>query len=252
MFVSFFCCTFAAEILVMRKILFLLAAVVATVNMSAEVGIVIRDTLHGTPCRVYLPSDYDKGDMYPVLYLQHGMYGMEDDWTEQGHLLHWLDSLFRTGDVKDMVIVMPDNCPHRPTFDEEKRNATSGEWEKGFAAFMEETESKYRVSKEPSQRAIAGLSMGGYHTMKVASLLDGQFAYVGMFSPATFVHEVPTAPKLLWLGIGKEDFLYLSVQKYRRWLEAHHVEYTYYESTGGHTWPNWQDYLCRFLKQLNW
>ena len=55
---------------------------------------------------------------------------------------------------------------------------------------------------------------------------------------------------LYWIGIGNEDFLYAQVQEYRRWLEANHHEYTYYESAGGHTWPNWQDYICRFLPLL--
>ncbi|MBR2166733.1 MAG: hypothetical protein IJ920_00100, partial [Paludibacteraceae bacterium] len=73
------------------------------------------------------------------------------------------------------------------------------------------------------------------------------FAYVGMFSPATFVHRAPSEPAKLWLGIGKDDFLYTKVQSYRSWLEENHREYTYYESTGGHTWDNWQDYIVRFL-----
>ena len=52
------------------------------------------------------------------------------------------------------------------------------------------------------------------------------------------------------VGIGKDDFLYSFNEEYRRWLEANHLEYTYYESAGGHTWDNWQDYICRFLKKL--
>lgn len=217
-------------------------------------SVIIRDTLNGVPCRVYLPSNDEgrmaNGEKYPVLYLQHGMFGNEDDWTVQGRLKAIVDSLQRIGEAKEMVIVMPDNCPRKPSYEEEKANATNGEWEAQFAAFIKEAENKYPIATEPAQRAIAGLSMGGYHTMRVASVLDGQFDYVGMFSPATFVHEAPSDCKLLWLGIGKEDFLYDSVQDYRQWLETKHVEYTYYESEGGHTWPNWQDYLCRFLPKI--
>lgn len=212
---------------------------------------VVRDTLQDVPCCVYLPAGYPSGDcLYPVLYLQHGMFGNEDDWTTKGRLVEIIDSLLACGETKEMVIIMPDNCPARPTAEEEKANATTGEWENHFAAFMTEAESKYRISNDPSRRAIAGLSMGGYHTMQVSSVLDGQFAYVGMFSPATFVHHAPSAPQLLWIGIGRDDFLYNSLQDYRQWLEDNHIEYTYYESTGGHTWDNWQDYLCRFLKKI--
>lgn len=228
-----------------------------TPKPSAElkVGTVHRDTLHGVPCCVYVPHAYAERvqaskEVFPVLYLQHGMYGCEDDWTEQGHLLYWMDSLLHAGAVKEMVIVMPDNCPHRPTPEEERANATTGEWENNFAAFMAEAESRYSISCEPAQRAIAGLSMGGYHTMQVAHVLPGQFAYVAMFSAATFEHHAPVNAELFWIGIGNEDFLYEPHSAYRKWLDSQHVEYTYYESAGGHTWPNWQDYLCRFLKRI--
>ena len=221
-----------------------------------QIGTVVYDTIMNVPCRVYLPMESGKRKVesgetkWPVLYLQHGMWGNEHDWIEKGNLLGIMDSLLRLGQVREMVIVMPDNCPSRPTYEEEKANATNGEWENHFAEFMSEAESRYPISNEPARRAIAGLSMGGYHTMQVSSLLDGQFAYVGMFSAATFVHHMPSEPTLLWIAIGKDDFLYDSLQDYRRWLEANHREYMYYESTGGHEWPNWQDYICRFLQKL--
>ncbi len=227
-----------------------LVAVLSMVAMHAQVGTVIRDTIIGVPCRVYLPVGAEHGadHLWPVLYLHHGMYGTEDDWTEKGRLLELLDSLLQEKAIDERIIIMPDNCPGRPTSEEERANATSGEWENRFALFMEEVENRYPVSRDPSRRAIAGLSMGGYHTMRVAYVLDGQFAHIGMFSPATFVHQAATSPELLWIAIGTEDFLYDSLKAYRQWLDEHGVQYTYYETGGGHTWPNWQDYLCRFLK----
>ena len=217
---------------------------------SQQLGTVNRDTILDVPCQVYMPYDYmTREDIFPVLYLQHGMWGNEDDWIEKGNFLSIMDTLLQSGAVKEMVVIMPDNCPGRPTYEQEKADATDGHWEENFAQFMAEAESKYRISDQPSQRAIAGLSMGGYHTMMVSSLWNGQFAYAGMFSPATMVHCMPSEPTLLWIAIGKEDFLYDSLQEYRQWLEQMHREYTYYESTGGHDWPNWQDYLYRFLSK---
>lgn len=218
---------------------------------TKPVGSVLKDTINGVPCVVYIPfkveNQKSKVERYPVLYLQHGMWGNEFDWTEKGNLVGIMDYLLRAGKVKEMVVIMPDNCPGKPTYEEELANATTGEWEQQFAAFMAEAERKYPISNQPSQRAIAGLSMGGYHTMRVSSVLDGQFRYVGMFSAATFVHNMPSEPALLWVAIGKDDFLYHSFSDYRRWLEDNHREYTYYESAGGHDWPNWQDYISRFL-----
>ena len=239
-------------------------------NTCPQVGSLVRDTIQGTPCVVYLPASLSNdqrpttNDLYPVLYLQHGMWGNENDWTEKGNLVAIMDSLLRLGEVPEMVVVMPDNCPSRPTSDEERNNAMSGAWERHFPEFMEEVESKYPVSSDPSQRALAGLSMGGFHTMHISHFLHGQFAYVGMFSPA--IRPVSSAEvydnweeevrvqladePLYWIGIGREDFLYDYVREYRLWLEANHCEYTYYESAGGHTWDNWQDYIGRFLKKI--
>lgn len=271
--------TFAKNLNAMNRIFVFLTATILCAGIlsscstkSAEplrAGTVIRDTIQGTPCCVYLPQNYEarvakNKEVFPVLYLQHGMYGIEDDWTTQGRLVEIMDSLLQSGEVKEMVVIMPDNCPHRPTSDEERANAMSGEWESHFPEFMAESEAKYNISKDPSLRAIAGLSMGGFHTMHISHFLHGEFAYIGLFSPAirptashlvydNWENEVRTLladEPLYWIGIGKEDFLYEYVAEYRRWLEENHLEYTYYESAGGHTWDNWQDYICRFLKKL--
>jgi enterochelin esterase family protein len=265
-----------------------------------QVGTVVRDTLLGVPCCVYLPNDYarraDK-EVFPVLYLQHGMYGSENDWTQQGRLVETMDSLLALGEVKEMVVIMPDNfmgsvppaerealmnAPditpegepfdtsrgkahwHKLTADQERSYEMSGYWESHFAEFMAEAEAQYSISREPAHRAIAGLSMGGFHTMHVSHHLHGLFGYMGLFSPAVIptepnpvydnweeeVRQATASEPLYWIAIGREDFLYDYVTQYRRWLEANNIEYTYYESTGGHTWPNWQDYICRFLKKI--
>ena len=270
----------------MKRILLALFVVLVITPTKAQVGNIVRDTILGVPCQVYLPlhaaNQPDK--KWPVLYLQHGMFGSEDDWAVQGHLLHWLDSLLQQKAIEERIIIMPDNflgsiepaeraelmakpniSPNGETFDVSKGSAhwrkltteqerayeTSGYWEAHFDQFMAEVERKYPVTNNPNQRAIAGLSMGGYHTMRVSSVLKGQFAYIGMFSAATFVHQADPNAKLLWIGMGKEDFLYEPLQSYRQWLDANGIKYTYYESEGGHTWPNWQDYLCRFLQAIH-
>lgn len=258
------------------------------VDYATTVGTIERDTLLGVPCCVYLPCAYAERaakETFPVLYLQHGMYGSEDDWSVQGLLLQGMDSLLQNRAVREMVVVMPDNflgsmplkdrqalmeapnvTPEGESFDTEKGSAhwrkltweqerayeMSGYWESHFAEFMDAVESRYSVRKDVDGRAIAGLSMGGYHTRQVSQYLPGRFGYIALFSAlVTPPYSLEGNEKALyWIGIGNEDFLYAQVQEYRRWLEANHHEYTYYESAGGHTWPNWQDYICRFLPLL--
>lgn len=92
------------------------------------------------------------------------------------------------------------------------------------------------------------------------------FDYVGLFSAAIFRgnEEVATyqrleeklakqfaeQPKLYWIGIGEEDFLYEDNVKYRQLLDHKGYKYSYYESDGGHIWRNWRIYLTIFAQQL--
>ncbi|MCB0839451.1 MAG: glycosyl hydrolase, partial [Bacteroidetes bacterium] len=57
-------------------------------------------------------------------------------------------------------------------------------------------------------------------------------------------------PKLYWIAIGKDDFLYESVTTMRNELDSKNFVYTYRESTGGHTWSNWRIYLSEFAPML--
>ena len=300
----------------------------ADISSFKEAGTIVRDTVMGVPCRVYLPYKYDERvqtdhTVFPVLYLQHGMFGSEDDWTVQGNLYRWMNLLLVGGQVKEMVVIMPDNflgsmpdderealmqAPNvtpageafdtsagsahwrKLTRDQEQAYEMSGYWEENFSAFMTTVERRYNVSSNPSLRAIAGLSMGGFHTMHVSHYLHGQFAYIGLFSPViiprrdeelvatiedsqfhtmgfdleldygspaynnwmTELRGMAATPPVYWIAIGRDDFLYAQLQDYRMWLDMNNFEYTYYESNGGHTWDNWQNYLCRFLKKLFW
>ena len=118
------------------KRLFIVFAAIMTVVLTltgcrkekevGHVGTIERDTILGVPCCVYLPCEYAERaeeEVFPVLYLQHGMFGNEDDWVTKGNIVRIMDSLLRLEQIKEMVVIMPDNCPSRPTYEEEKTNA---------------------------------------------------------------------------------------------------------------------------------
>lgn len=296
----------------------LLLAMVSTVVFAAKpVGSLSRDTILGVPCRVYLPSSYekrvaDKGGAYPCLYLQHGMFGCEDDWANHD-LIPIMDSLLKEEVVEEMVIIMPDNflgsippaerarlmaapavrpdgTPYdtqdgpahwkKLTREQERTYEQSGYWEEHFDDFIDEVERRYHVSPRCKNRAVAGLSMGGFHSFHLNHYWAGVFDYVGLFSPVIlptsyegfsenqangFLEQIAypspayanwmdemrgqaTLPPAFWIGMGREDFLYGQLQELRHWLDRNGYEYTYFESTGGHSWTNWKEYLQRFLK----
>lgn len=55
---------------------------------------------------------------------------------------------------------------------------------------------------------------------------------------------------LFWIGIGREDFLYEQNTEFRRLLDEMHFSYEYHESTRGHMWCNWRQYLITFAQKL--
>ena len=56
--------------------------------------------------------------------------------------------------------------------------------------------------------------------------------------------------KLVWFGIGKDDFLLKTAQVTVDVLKKHGFEVVYQETDGGHTWLNWRVYLADFLPLL--
>lgn len=57
-------------------------------------------------------------------------------------------------------------------------------------------------------------------------------------------------PKLYWIGIGKDDFLYEPNKVLREYFDEKGYKYEYYENDGGHIWRNWRIYLTLFSQKL--
>lgn len=56
-------------------------------------------------------------------------------------------------------------------------------------------------------------------------------------------------PKL-YLSCGTEDHLLVNNQEYRDFLNSENIQFTYLESTGGHDWCFWDEYIEKFLAWL--
>jgi enterochelin esterase-like enzyme len=138
---------------------------------------------------VYTPPGYEKGnDKYPVFYLLHGAGDSDDSWTSVGRAGFIVDNLIATKKAKPMIIVMPaghtrrgPNAPGAIA-----RNATE-EFVKDFTVDVKPyIEKNYRVVTGRANTAIAGLSMGGNHTLEVAIPRLGDYAYIGVYSSGLF------------------------------------------------------------------
>ena len=138
-------------------------------------------------------------------------------------------------------------------------------FEKSFADVVKFVDKHYRTVAKREKRAIAGLSMGGFHALHISRTMPKTFDYVGLFSAATmkgkdkhFYDDMAETLKaqrdngfeLYWIGIGKEDFLWKMNVEFRKQLDAMEFPYTLRISEGGHTWRNWRIYLSEFAPML--
>ena len=232
---------------------------------------------------VYTPAGYETSKAkYPVLYVLHGIGGDEDAWVTQGRATQILDNLIARGEAKPMIVVFTNGniaCEAAPLENADGYvNPTmslpktmEGTFESAFPEVVKFIDSRYRTIAKKQGRAICGLSMGGFHTLYITLNNPDMFNYSGMFSAAIGTGSEQAAsghpeiyqnfdaklatyfskkPALLWIGIGKTDFLIQSNNEFRAKLDAAGYPYKYMETDGGHIWKNWRIYLTEFVPKL--
>jgi enterochelin esterase-like enzyme len=224
---------------------------------------------------VYTPPGYDSGkESYPVLYLLHGAGGDEDAWSSLGRANLILDNLIATGKAKPMIVVMTNGnawqtstlrqIPGLPTPTRETFAQFQGKFEKSLVEdVMPYVEKNFRVKADKDHRALAGLSMGGGHTITASINYPGTFGYIGVFSSGIFDANADMAEmekKFItlkasgvhkyWVACGKEDFVMDSNKRLLSFLDKTGFKHEYFENEGGHTWANWRTYLSMFAPML--
>ncbi len=223
---------------------------------------------------VYTPYGYESGtEKYPVLYLLHGAGGDEDAWSTMGRACQILDNLIEKKLAKPMLVVMPNGNPGQQAArtqlipekqidraDPKMANAYVNSIVKDIVPYIEK---HYRVIAKPSARAIAGLSMGGGHTISCANLYPGFFQYICPLSMGIRVNDDNKARydsefkalkkagyKLYWIACGDSDFLIESARTLDATLTRLGMKHTFFVNSGGHTWTNWRIYLNNFAPLL--
>jgi len=122
--------------------------------------------------------------------------------------------------------------------------------------FVERT---YRVAPGRANRAVAGLSMGGMHTLAIATANPRAFDYVGIFSHAARVDSTIDTrltalrdgkPKLVYVTVGVDDFLLENSRVLIDRMKKAGLTPSYRETPGAHTFFVWRQYLADFAPQL--
>ena len=260
----------------------------------------VRDVPHGTVSAVWYPSEQlgatrrlsvytppmyeaESERRFPVLYLLHGSGGDENAWVELGHVARIMDNLIAEGKAEPMIVVMPNgNSGKQAAPGETSENLSykpamtnlipgsykNGKYEMAFPEIVRFIDSRYRTLPDKAHRALAGLSMGGFHSLYISVNHPAYFDYIGLFSAGLDMSNVDVAQpayddldgklkalqqagyKLFWVAIGNEDFLYQANQDFCKRLDRLQFDYEYHESARGHLWSNWRQYLLLFAPRL--
>ncbi len=144
------------------------------VNLKLDSKLMAREM----PYRVILPVNYQNSNektFYPVLYLLHGLTGHYDNWADKTKLADYAAKY-------NYIIVMPEGNNGWYT---DSATVPNDKYESYIIKeLITEIEKKYRAKTTRENRAVAGLSMGGYGSIKFGLKYREMFALVGSFSGA--------------------------------------------------------------------
>lgn len=253
----------------------------------------VNDVPHGTVSRVwydsptlgmkrrlsvYTPAGYEtSGKKYPVFYLLHGMGGDEEAWLALGRASQILDNLIAQGKAEPMIVVMTNGNASQEAAPGETQfglvppttalpKTMDGSFEIAFPDVVKFIDKTYRTRANKAGRAIAGLSMGGFHSLHISKQFPDMFDHVGLFSAAIsreeskaevysdlegkLARQFAKKPALYYIAIGNTDFLMKDNVNFRQLLDKKGYKYEYFETGEGHIWKNWRIYLTEFAPKL--
>jgi enterochelin esterase family protein len=187
----------------------------------------------------------------------------DDSWSTIGRAGFILDNLIAEEKAEPMIVVMPDG--HTPSA---TRELNASQFANEFVTDIKPyVEAIYRVRAGPRSTALAGLSMGGGHTLEILASDMPSYGYAGVFSSGVFginegsdwveQHmailsdaELREDLEYFWFAVGTEDFVYDTTLATVAMLREHGFDVDYHESGGGHTWENWRVYLHDFAQAI--
>ena len=207
----------------------------------------------------------------PVVFLLHGLSGNHNDWQR-------LTSVNRYAKEREIALVVPNGG--KSFYCDMKHGDQYASYIGG--ELLEYTRKVFPISKKRETTFIAGMSMGGYGTMKLALSNPQNYAACAAFAGTMSIQENFQRPERrkigaaiwgeegvdrlsgsdddlyelvrrleeagntdlrIYHGCGTEDPLYPQNAQFRTFMEKSSFSYEYHERPGGHTWDVW-DYFA--------
>jgi S-formylglutathione hydrolase FrmB len=230
------------------------------------------------PYRAVLPSSVPPGSKMPVVYLLHGGNGSFRDWSNYSDVARFAE--------RGLILVMPDgdeswytNSAERPQ-DRYEDYITHD--------LIADVEARFGASTGRANRAIVGMSMGGFGAVKLALRHPDLFAFAGGLSSAL---DVPGRPfsvarvgkylhyrsifgpwrsasrrendpfalassvdparmPYFFLTCGDQEGLLSTNRSFAQILEQRHFAYEFHVVPGGHDWGQWNARLDGVFSSL--
>ncbi|MBN2425095.1 MAG: hypothetical protein JXR46_03590 [Calditrichaceae bacterium] len=213
---------------------------------------------------VYVPAEYEKQPekKYPVLYLVHGWGEDENGWSIQGHMANIMDGLIEAGKAVPMIVVMPSGDIKTNSDVRKASGNITDIYIKDLVPFIEKT---FRTYTDKQNRAMAGLSRGGFQTcLTVFNNMD-KFGWMGTFSgffmrPDSKIEDAFNGAfkdadafnkqmNLLFISTGTEE---RNPKDMVETLKKHGIKnIVFHESQGtAHEWLTWRRALNEFAPRL--
>ena len=159
---------------------------------------------------VYTPPDYNKdiSKRYPVLYLQHGWGEDETAWPNQGHANLIMDNLIAEGKIKPFIIVMTYGMTNEVKWGHIKDFKIEAFQTVLTDELIPYVDTHFRTLANESNRAMAGLSMGGMETHSITLAKPGVFSQYALLSGGIYTPEElkdKAKPALIFLSCGSRE-----------------------------------------------
>lgn len=218
---------------------------------------------------VITPENYSNGEEFPVVYLLHGAMA---NYTE---LLKQEPALREYADLHNFIIVCPDGNVISWYFDSPV-NPDSRYETHISSELVTWIDKNYNTIKEPSGRAISGVSMGGHGALYIAFKHQDVFGAAGSMSGGVdirpfadkfgisqqlgtyaenrehwerntvinMLHLLTPGSLALVIDCGTEDFFFKVNKNLHEKLRSRNIPHEYISRPGAHDY----DYFCKAVK----
>ena len=228
--------------------------------------------------RVFLPSQIHPELKLPVIYLLHGGGGDYRDWSNYSDVSQFAGA--------GLILVMPEGESSYYVNAAERPNDRFEDYM--IQDLAADVESRFPVASGRANRAIVGVSMGGFGAVTLGLKHPDRFSFVGGLSSALDVPSRPFSVKrisqyrghaqifgpwgsgtrrandpyvlvgavdttkvpYLYLTCGEQEGLLTANRKFAALLQKHELSYEFHMGRGGHDWNQWNRRLPELFDAL--